>query len=80
MRADVKERARSQDFDFWMGRWAVRNRRLVQRLAGSDEWDEFDSRSPPHAAGRARQRGRVLHRLRRRVRRDVLPLLRSGDG
>ena len=41
---DVRERATSQDFDFWMGRWNVRNRRLVRRLAGSDEWDEFDSK------------------------------------
>ena len=44
MRADVRERTRSQDFDFFMGRWEVRNRRLVERLAGSDEWDEFDSK------------------------------------
>jgi hypothetical protein len=32
------------DFDFWMGRWNVHNRRLRERLAGSDEWDEFSSR------------------------------------
>ena len=44
MRADVRERASSQDFDFFLGRWEVRNRRLVERLAGSDEWDEFDSK------------------------------------
>ena len=44
MRVDVREQARSQDFDFFMGRWNVRNRRLVLRLAGSDEWDEFDSK------------------------------------
>ena len=45
MRADVRERTRSQDFDFLMGRWNVRNRRLVHRLTGSDEWDEFESRA-----------------------------------
>ena len=28
MRADVRERATSQDFDFWMGRWTVRNLRV----------------------------------------------------
>lgn len=39
----VKERATSHDFDFWMGRWNVHNRRLAQRLAGSDDWDEFDA-------------------------------------
>ena len=44
MRADVRERASSQEFDFFMGRWEVRNRRLVERLAGSEEWDEFDSK------------------------------------
>ena len=31
------------DFDFWMGRWNVHNRRLRRRLAGSDEWDEFEA-------------------------------------
>jgi hypothetical protein len=42
--AAVRERTTSTDFDFWMGRWNVRNRRLAERLVGSDEWDEFDSR------------------------------------
>jgi hypothetical protein len=32
-----------KDFDFLFGRWNVRNRRLRERLAGSDEWLEFDS-------------------------------------
>ena len=32
-----------RDFDFWIGEWRVRNRRLVERLAGSDEWEEFDA-------------------------------------
>jgi hypothetical protein len=32
-----------RDFDFWIGEWKVRNRRLVERLAGSDEWIEFDA-------------------------------------
>ena len=51
-----------------------------ERLAGSDEWDEFDVEGRgAAAAGRARQRGRVLHRVRRRVRRHVVPLLRPGD-
>jgi hypothetical protein len=35
----------ANDFDFWFGRWHVRNRRLRERLAGSDEWDEFDATS-----------------------------------
>ena len=44
MTAVVRERATSHDFDFWMGRWNVRNRRLVRRLAGSDDWDEFEAK------------------------------------
>ena len=35
----------ARDFDFWFGRWHVRNRRLRDRLAGSDEWDEFEATS-----------------------------------
>lgn len=33
----------ARDFDFLFGTWKVRNRRLRARLAGSTEWDEFDS-------------------------------------
>ena len=33
----------ARDFDFWIGRWHVRNRVLRERLAGSDEWEEFDA-------------------------------------
>ncbi|WP_394846979.1 hypothetical protein LZC95_05875 [Pendulispora brunnea] len=31
------------DFDFLMGSWHVRNRRLRERLKGSTQWDEFDA-------------------------------------
>jgi hypothetical protein len=31
-----------RDFDFWMGTWQGRNRRLRERLAGCEEWDEFE--------------------------------------
>ena len=37
------------DFDFWMGRWQVRNRWLRERLAGSDEWEEFEATSSAYA-------------------------------
>ena len=37
--------ATARDFDFFMGRWNVHNRRLRKRLAGSDEWDEFEATS-----------------------------------
>jgi hypothetical protein len=35
----------AKDFDFWMGRWKGRNRRLRERLAACEEWDEFESKS-----------------------------------
>lgn len=35
----------SQEFDFYYGAWKVRNRRLRQRLAGCQEWDEFEATS-----------------------------------
>jgi len=31
------------DFDFLVGRWTIRNRRLKSRLTGSDDWEEFDA-------------------------------------
>jgi hypothetical protein len=31
------------DWDFLVGKWQVRNRRLKQRLAGSTQWEEFNS-------------------------------------
>jgi hypothetical protein len=31
------------DFDFWPGRWRVRNERLVKRLQGCTEWETFES-------------------------------------
>jgi hypothetical protein len=34
----------SSDFDFLMGTWIVRHRRLKERLAGCDDWDEFEGR------------------------------------
>jgi hypothetical protein len=38
--ASIESSAR--DFDFWTGTWRGRNRRLRERLAGCDEWDEFE--------------------------------------
>ncbi|GAA2306845.1 hypothetical protein GCM10010149_65860 [Nonomuraea roseoviolacea subsp. roseoviolacea] len=35
----------NNDFDFLIGTWDVRNRRLVGRLTGSDQWEEFPGRS-----------------------------------
>lgn len=33
--------ASSSDFDFLVGRWIVRHRRLKERLVGSADWEEF---------------------------------------
>jgi hypothetical protein len=37
--------SRATDFDFLVGRWKVRHRRLRKRLVGCTEWDEFDGSS-----------------------------------
>jgi len=31
------------DFDFYFGHWRIANRRLKHRLAGSNEWDQFEA-------------------------------------
>lgn len=36
------------DFDFWIGRWNVRNARLKSRLTGCTEWEEFDATAEAH--------------------------------
>jgi hypothetical protein len=33
----------ARDFDFWIGSWRIRNRRLKERLAGCTEWDDFEA-------------------------------------
>lgn len=40
-RALPVDRLLSHDWDFLVGRWTVRHRRLKARLAGSTEWEEF---------------------------------------
>ena len=35
-------RSASHDFDFFTGRWRVRHRRLKARLAGCEDWQEFE--------------------------------------
>jgi hypothetical protein len=41
----VQATGTASDFDFFMGSWDVHNRCLRKRLAGSDEWDEFEATS-----------------------------------
>ena len=38
-------RSSVHDFDFYMGKWRVHHRRLKERLAGNDEWQEFEGTS-----------------------------------
>jgi hypothetical protein len=35
----------ASDFDFLPGEWKIRNQRLRERLAGSDDWEEFEATS-----------------------------------
>jgi hypothetical protein len=41
--AEPQSRDGSRDFDFWMGAWKIHNRRLRERLKGSQAWDEFEA-------------------------------------
>lgn len=43
MSTAVRKAEGVRDFDFFMGRWKVQNRRLRERLAGCTEWDEFEA-------------------------------------
>ena len=43
MSATVVIGSTARDFDFLFGRWRVQNRVLRERLAGSDEWVEFEA-------------------------------------
>jgi hypothetical protein len=45
MGTSVHAESTVRDFDFWFGSWKVHNWRLRERLAGSDEWDEFEATS-----------------------------------
>jgi hypothetical protein len=41
----VETRSAAQDFDFLVGKWRVQHRRLKERLAGNDDWQEFEGTS-----------------------------------
>ncbi len=38
----LKEQDGRTDFDFFVGTWKVHNRRLRERLKGSNSWEEFE--------------------------------------
>jgi hypothetical protein len=52
---DATGRDGSHDFDFYTGRWRVRNERLVERLKSCTEWETFeawsDARTLPGGLG-----------------------------
>jgi hypothetical protein len=52
------------DFDPFLGRWQVRHRRLKQRLANSNEWEEFDGTThwQPILGGIANFNDSIVHR------------------
>ncbi len=33
----------ARDFDFLIGEWKIRNRRVTERLVGADTWEAFDA-------------------------------------
>lgn len=39
--SSLQDRSGARGFDFLIGSWSVRHRRLKARLQGSSEWDEF---------------------------------------
>lgn len=41
----ASESSSPDDFDFFVGKWRVHNRKLNKRLAGCAEWTEFEARS-----------------------------------
>jgi hypothetical protein len=41
----AKEKSSPDDFDFFVGKWKVHNRKLNRRLADCDEWTEFEALS-----------------------------------
>jgi hypothetical protein len=43
LQATASERSSRHDFDFLVGGWRIRNRKLKKPLAGCDEWHEFNA-------------------------------------
>jgi hypothetical protein len=49
MQNECQEQDGRADFDFFVGRWNVHNRRLRERLKGSNDWEEFEGTSVARA-------------------------------
>lgn len=39
----ASEKSSEKDFDFLLGKWKIRNRKLDKRLANCDDWTEFEA-------------------------------------
>lgn len=52
------------DFDFFLGQWHVKHRRLKQRLVGSNEWEEYEGTTHCQAilGGIANFNDSIVHR------------------
>lgn len=52
-----------RDFDFQLGAWVVRHRRLASRLSNSDDWEAFDgvSNMSPILGGNGNIEDNVIH-------------------
>ncbi len=52
------------DFDFFLGKWHVKHRRLKQRLVGSNEWEEYEGTTHCQAilGGIANFNDSIVHR------------------
>ena len=70
------------DFDFLFGAWAVRNRRLAERLKGCTEWEEFPGtcRARPILAGLGNMDEFTLERPSGQVLAVTLRLYDRGSG
>lgn len=42
---NVSELSGAKDFDFFVGNWAIKHRRLKERLVNCDQWEEFNGSS-----------------------------------
>ena len=72
----------SHDFDFLFGSWSVRNRRLVERLKESTEWEEFPGtcHARPVLGGLGNMDEFTLHRTSGRVLAITVRLYDPGSG
>ena len=79
---DLQRPAGAADFDFLMGDWAVRHRRLKRRLTGDTEWAEFGGtmRARPILGGLGNFDENVIDLPAGRYQACTMRLFRPGPG